>query len=123
MLCNFLHYINPDFVIKSYFLNLSGKGWFDNMKEEFGPDFAVYSDDDKDEIFNQHPNLRDWSQRKRNHITKLNNSELLDARNKVFVLELDEFQFEKGNNAKSVRMAVSAHTTYVNYFLSDFKSF
>ena len=86
---------------------IAGKNWFKNMKTKFKEDFLVYSDDEKDPVFSDQQDLHGWCEKKQKHIIKHNNLELLDSRNRVFVLEMQTYQFDA---EKTVRIVVSNKT-------------
>ena len=76
------------------------------MKKEFGMNFLVYSQDEHEKYQKGRPTLRDWSASKRDYITKFNNSQLLNARNRVFVIEMDSYKVERESDVQNVRIVV-----------------
>ena len=64
------------------------------MKLEFGNIFCVYGDTENTPKFDQRPDLKKWCAQKRQHITSFNGGQLLDARNRVFVMEMDTYKVD-----------------------------
>ena len=84
-----------------------GKNWFKNMRKEFKDEFPVYSDNDDVPVFKENLNLKEWSEKKRTHIIQFNDSQLLDLRERVFVVETEQYQFDSTDKTKNVRLVVN----------------